>query len=352
MQKLAYKLSELAQLLEVELRGDPNVEINGLATLQHARTGQLSFLHNSKYKSFLAETQASAVILSSNDAQACTVNALITDNPYLSYAKAVGLFAKIPAPKPGIHATAVIGEGCQIDSTASIGPQVVIGDHVTIGAHTIIGAGCSIGDHCHIDKNTRLWDRVTIYYGVKIGQRVIIHSGAVIGSDGFGLAPDKGKWVKIPQIGSVHIHNDVEIGANTSIDRGALEDTVIEEGVKLDNQIQVGHNVRIGAHTAIAGCVGIAGSTTIGKHCMIGGGAGIIGHLTITDGVMITAGTGVAKSITEPGVYSSGIDAQAAKLWRKNMFRIYHLDEQARKIQELDKLVHRLKEQLEKETTK
>lgn len=349
MTKSVYQLGELAQLIGAELQGDAKLEITGLATLQNAQPGQLSFLHNAKYKHYLADTQASAIILNAASAAECKTNVLISENPYLSYAKAVQLFAKIPTPPSGIHPTAIIGEDCEVDPSASIGPYSVIGNNVKIGKDVVIGRGCAIGEFSLIGEGTRLWDNVTLYYGVKLGERVILHSGCVIGSDGFGLAQDAGKWVKIPQVGGVWLQDDVEVGANTTIDRGALEDTVIETGVKLDNQIQIGHNVRIGAHTAVAGCVAIAGSTTIGKHCMIGGRASILGHITIADGVMLTAGTGVGKSITEPGVYSSGIDAQPAKQWRRNMFRIYQLDEQARKINELEKTINYLKSQLENE---
>lgn len=350
MTKSVYQLGELAQLIGAELQGDAKLEITGLAPLQNAQPGQMSFLHNAKYKHYLADTQASAVILGAGDAAECKTNTLISENPYLTYAKAVQLFAVIPVPQSGIHPTAVIGQHCEIDPSASIGACTVIGDNVKIGKGVIIGRNCSVGENCLIGDETRLWDNVTLYYGVRLDQRVIIHSGVVIGSDGFGLAQDRGKWVKIPQIGGVWIHDEVEIGSNTTIDRGALEDTVIETGAKLDNQIQIGHNVKIGAHTAIAGCTAIAGSATIGKHCMIGGRVSILGHISIADGVMLTAGTGVGKSLTEPGVYSSGIDAQPAKQWRRNMFRIYQLDEQARKISQLEKTVAHLKNQFEKES--
>lgn len=330
-------LGELATLLNAELRGDPQQSVIGIATLQHARPDQLSFLHTPRYRAQLANTQAGAVILSADNAAHCSVAALITTNPYLAYAKVARLFEALPQPYQGIHPSVVIGEGCTIHPGVSIDAHCVIGPGVTIEENAIIGAACVMGANSYIGASTRLWPRVTLYHGVHLGQRVIVHSGAVLGSDGFGLAKEREVWIKIPQLGGVIVGDDVEIGANTTIDRGALDDTVLAQGVKLDNQVQIGHNVRIGDHTAVAGCVGIAGSATIGKRCAIGGGAGVLGHLTITDDVLITAGTGVGKSITEPGVYSSTIYAQPATLWRKIVARIYRLDVMARKIQALEK---------------
>jgi UDP-3-O-[3-hydroxymyristoyl] glucosamine N-acyltransferase len=322
MSQPTYCLSELATRLGAELHGDPSCVISGVATLQHAKAQQISFLDNPRYRKYLANTQASAVILTSTDLALCTTNALIMDNPYLGYAKVASLFDQASKIKPGIHPTAVIAEGCVIDPTASIGPHCVIGEGTHIGAHS------------------RLYANVTLYQGVRIGDRVIIHSGAVIGSDGFGFAQNKGTWYKVPQLGGVIIGNDVEIGANTTIDRGALDDTIIADGVKLDNQIQIAHNVVIGAHTAIAGCVAIAGSTVIGKYCAIGGRASIAGHITITDKVMIAGGSGVSQSITEPGVYSSSIaTVQAATSWNRNLMRIYQLDEMAQRLRKLEKVL-------------
>jgi UDP-3-O-[3-hydroxymyristoyl] glucosamine N-acyltransferase len=316
-----YKLSQLAELLDAELHGDPNCVITGIATLQSANAQQISFLDNVRYRKYLSTTQAAAIILAPNELEHCQTHALVSKNPYLAYAKVAALFDPAAQAKPSIHPTAVIEENCQIHPTA------------------IIGAGCVIGQGSHIGAHSRLWANVTIYHGVRIGERAIIHSGVVIGSDGFGFAQDKGVWRKVPQIGGVIIGDDVEIGANTTIDRGALENTIIENGVKLDNQIQIAHNVIIGAHTAIAGCVGIAGSTTIGKYCMIGGKASIGGHLTIADKVMIAGGSGIAKSITDPGVYSSALPAEPAAAWRKNLARIYQLDDNARRLRELEKVV-------------
>ena len=316
--KSHYTLAELAAILGAELQGDPSCIITSIATLRNAQTGQITFLDNVRYRKYLAGTQASAVILASPNLTECNTNALIYNNPYLAYSKVATLFECAPTNKVGIHPSAIIGENCEIDATASIGPLSVIGNNVTIGENVNIGAGCVISDRSRIGANSRLWPRVTIYHDVHIGQRVIIHSGVVVGSDGFGFAQDKGVWHKVPQLGGVIIGDDVEIGANTTIDRGALENTIIHEGVKIDNLVQIAHNVSIGAHTAIAGCVGIAGSTSIGKYCAIGGAVGIGGHISITDRVMLTGGTIATQSINEPGIYSSGtVVAQPALKWKK-----------------------------------
>ncbi len=336
MQSMQFTLAELAKLIGAELKGDEGRAITGIAPLQTATSSEISFLHNSRYRKYLSSTKAAAVILSPADAKFCQIDALVVRNPYLAFAKAADLFAYRPKHTTGIHPTAIIGENCQIDPTASIGPYCVIGENVTIQKGSIIGAGCIIGNHVSIDENTQLWPRVTLYYGVKIGARVIIHSGVVIGSDGFGLARDNNQWVKIPQIGSVIIHNDVEIGANTTIDRGALGDTVIEEGVKLDNQIQVAHNVHIGAHTAIAGCVGISGSAQIGRHCMIGGGSCIGGHLKIADQVVIAGMAMITNSIEEAGVYASGTGFLKQRDWQKSAVRFRQLDQLARRIKKIE----------------
>lgn len=339
MVKSHYTLAELAAHLGAELQGDGNCTISSIATINKAVAGQITFLDNIRYRKYLPSTQASAVILARANLSDCPTNALILKNPYLGYAKVADLFKQIPGAEQGIHPSAVIDVNCKIHPTASIGPQCVIGREVTIGENVILGAGTVIGDRCTIGAGSRFWPRVTLYYDVCIGERAIIHSGAVIGSDGFGFAQDNGSWRKITQLGSVVIGNDVEIGANTTIDRGAIDDTIIENGVKIDNQVQIAHNVTIGTNTAIAGCVGIAGTTTIGKHCAIGGGVGISGHVNITDGVIIVGGALVAQSIKEPGVYSSGLPAQPAMTWKKIMFRVLQLDTMAQKVRALEKIV-------------
>jgi UDP-3-O-[3-hydroxymyristoyl] glucosamine N-acyltransferase len=349
MRNFEYTLAHLAEVLSTEFKGDPNIVIRGIAPLQTATAGQISFLDNPKYRKFLATTQASVVILAPEMLDKCNSAAIISSNPYAAYAQIANLFAPTIKTVAGIHPTAVIGEGCHIAASVSIGPNVVIGDDVTIGEQTIIHAGCIIGERSTIGAQTILWPRVTVYHEVQIGNRVIIHSGVVIGSDGFGFAFHQGSWIKVPQIGSVEIHDDVEIGANTTIDRGALENTVIATDVKLDNQIQVGHNVHIGAHTIIAGGTGIAGSTSIGKYCRIGGMVGFAGHIEVTDQVAIAAMAGVAQSITEPGVYASGIPASPFQSWRRNAMRFHQLDAIARKVNQLERQLSQVKEEGETE---
>lgn len=339
VKKTQFTLAELAAILGAELRGDPTCNITGIASLHNVKAGQIAFLDNIRYRKYLANTQASAVILSSANLVECHTNALILDNPYLGYAKVATLFDQAPVSKPGIHPTAVIGENCEIHPSVCIGPLCVIGANVKIGENVVISPGCIISDQCSIGADSRLWSRVTVYHNVQIGQRVIIHSGVVIGSDGFGFAQDKGIWNKVPQLGTVIIGNDVEIGANTTIDRGALDNTVLHDGVKIDNLVQIGHNVSIGAHTAIAGCTGIAGSTTIGKHCAIGGATSLGGHISIADQVIITGASAVSNSITEPGMYSSGIvQVQPALTWKKTLIRLNQLDEMAHRLRELEKI--------------
>lgn len=339
-----YSLGELAQHIGGDLRGDADLRIHGIAPLNKASSGQISFLSDAKHRRELQETAASAVILSEADASVFNGPAIVTANPYLAYARVAELFDTRPIQKPGIHPTASIADGVILDASVSIGPYVCIesdvelGPGCQIGPHSYIGAGTRLGRDCRLASN------VHIYHGVTIGERAIIHSGAVIGSDGFGFANENGVWVKIPQIGAVEIGDDVEIGANTTIDRGALESTLIGNGVKLDNQIQVAHNVQIGDHTAIAGCVGIAGSAKIGRFCGIGGGAGILGHLEIADGVQVTAMSLVTKSIKEAGVYSSGTSVEPTKLWHRNYARFRQLDEMAGRIKALEKSIEKDKE--------
>ncbi|NNM58207.1 MAG: UDP-3-O-(3-hydroxymyristoyl)glucosamine N-acyltransferase [Legionellales bacterium] len=334
-----YTLAELAELLSAQVQGDTKTEIVGIASLQTAKPGEISFLDNSKYRQFLAETQASAVILSAEMAPKSSCPVLIVADPYLAYAKTAALFEEKPISKPGIHPQAVIGEHCEIDPSASIGANVVIGNSVKIGKNSVIQPGCVINDKVVIGDDCWFWPNVTIYHATCIGSRTIIHSGAVLGSDGFGFAFNQGRWHKIPQIGCVIVGNDVEIGANTTIDRGALTDTVIGNGVKMDNQIQIGHNVQIGDHTVIAAGTGISGSTKIGKYCRIAGMVGFAGHIEITDQVVITAMSSVAQSITEPGIYSSGIPAGSFKTWKKNIARFLQLDNLARRLIQVERVL-------------
>lgn len=336
-QKEQYSLSELVAGLDVTVRGDMDCLIRGVATIQQAQAGHIAFLMNPLYKKYLADTQASAVILSQEDSTFCTTNAIISRDPYYTYAKIAAYFQRKKLPAAGIHPSVVIGQDCEIHPSVSIGPNCVIGDGVKLAAYVMIAGGCSLGDDCELGEGVQLDARVTIYHQVKLGKRVLVASGVVIGSDGFGIAKHKGAWQKVPQLGRVIIKDDVEIGANCCIDRGAIEDTVIEKGVKLDNLIQIGHNVRIGENTAIAGCVGIAGSAVIGKNCLIGGGSGVNGHITITDNVMITGMTAVSKSIRESGIYSSGVGGVVTNLeWRKTSARLHRLEQMAQRIKALE----------------
>jgi len=340
----SFRLSELASHISGDLRGDADCVIEGIAPLAKASTGQISFLSDGKHRSELQLTGASAVILREEDAGDYGGNAIIVPNPYLAYARIAALFDRLPVARAGIHPSAWVAEDAVVDPSASIGPFVSIESGVRIGANSSVGANSSIGADSRLGEDCRIAANVHVYHGVSIGDRAVIHSGVVIGGDGFGFANEQGVWVKIPQIGGVMIGDDVEIGANTTIDRGALENTVIGNGVKLDNQIQVAHNVQIGDHTAIAGCVGIAGSAKIGRYCGIGGGAGILGHLEITDGVQVTAMSLVTKSIKEPGVYSSGTSVEPSKLWHKNYARFRQLDEMARRIKALEQRFEKNKE--------
>lgn len=333
---ITYTLRDLATLLGAQLQGSDTLVITGVNTLADAQANQISFLDNPKYQAQLPQTKAGAVILApSNLLAACPTNALVVDQPYVAYAKVAQLFWRKPEAPVGIHPTALIDETATIDSTASIGPYCVIGKRVVINAGSIVGAHTIIADDCTVGSDSTLAARVTLYHEVHIGQRCMIHSGAVIGSDGFGFAPTKTQYEKIPQLGGVTIGDDVEIGANTTIDRGALGNTIIEEGVKLDNQIQIGHNVKVGAHTVIAGCTGVSGSTTIGKRCMIGGAVGIAGHLTIADHVMLTGMAMVTHSLTTPGVYASGTGLMPRADWQKAVVRFRQLNQIAKTVQNI-----------------
>ena len=333
---MSKSLSELAALLKLTYKGEADVQLHSVSTLKDADSSQLSFLANSRYKKDLSTTAAGAVILTAQQAQDFSGNALISENPYLSFALAAQIFAPQRFHQPGVHATAVIHESAHVDASASIGPHVTIGAQTVIGADCVIGASVNIADEVTIDAHCDIRAGVSIEYQTRIGTRCIIHSGVVLGSDGFGFAPSPNGWEKIPQTGSVRIGADCEIGANTTIDRGALEDTVIGQGVKLDNQIQIGHNVRVGDHTVIAGCSAVAGSAIIGKNCLIGGGVGIVGHIEICDGVTVQAMSLVTHSIKQPGSYSSVAPLQETKQWRRNAVRYRQLDTLAARIKKLE----------------
>ena len=340
-----FRLSELVKDLDVTIQGDPDCVITGISPVHQAQSGHITFLTNSHYRKYLSATQAAAVILKQEDAEACKVNAVISTNPYYTYARIANYFESKLEIAAGSHASAVIGRHCDIHPTASIGPNCSIGDHVRLGAGVVLGPNCTIGNSVSIDAGTHLDAGVAIYHHVTIGKRCRLASGVVAGSDGFGFANHQGAWHKVPQLGGVAIGDDVEIGANTTIDRGAVENTVIEDGVKLDNLIQVGHNVRIGAHTVIAGCAGIAGSTNIGKYCMIGGAVNFAGHLSVADKVIITGMTAVTKSITEPGMYSSGIvGAVPNHEFLKNNARFHRLPHLMQRVKALEAAIKEMTE--------
>ncbi|MGY3040389.1 UDP-3-O-[3-hydroxymyristoyl] glucosamine N-acyltransferase [Rhodanobacter sp. TND4EL1] len=342
MSTIPYTVAELAERIGLVISGDDTRLIDGVGTLAGAGPSQLSFLSNSKYTSQLATTRAGVVVMREADLAASPTTALLAADPYVAYAKLAALFEKMPTAAPGVHPSAVVAGDARISPSASIGPGCVIAERAVIEDGVVLGPHCIIGEDCTVGAHSRLVARVTLVTRVTLGRRVLIHPGAVIGSDGFGLAFDRsasahGAWVKLPQLGGVRIGDDCEIGANTTIDRGALDDTVLEEDVRLDNQIQIAHNVHVGAHTAMAGCAAVAGSAKIGRYCMIGGNAGVLGHLELADGVTITAKSLVTHSIREPGEYSSGVPLQDNRQWRKNAARFKHLDEYARRLSTLEK---------------
>ncbi len=334
---MAISLQQLAEKLDAELFGDPEHLVNSCATLATANQNQLSFIYNKGYSSALQKTRAGVVILPAEFQVSCPSNALVVANPYLAYAKAATLLNPPKVTNDGVHPSAVLGDKVMLSDGCVISPNVVIGDNVKIGKDTRIGPGCYIADHVVIGEGCEVASNVTILEGTNIGHHAVIYPGAVIGGDGFGHAPKglKKGWLKIPQLGAVIIGNNVEIGANTTIDCGALDNTIIGNGVKIDNLVQIAHNVIIGDHTAIAACTGIAGSTQIGKHCTLAGGVGLVGHLSIADGVHITAMTMVTHSIKESGAYSSGTPFQKNNDWLKNAVRFKQLDKLSKKINRL-----------------
>ena len=333
----SWTLQALADALGVTVKGDASLAVERLSTLGGATAGSLSFLANPLYRTQLGSTAATAVIVSPEVADECPVAALVSDHPYLTYAKASHLFDNAPRPGAGVHPSAVIGEDVTMGKGVCIGPNAVIERGVVLEDNVEIGPGCVVGAGSRLGEATRLRANVTFYHGVTTGKRCHFHSGAVIGADGFGFAPLDGNWYRIAQLGGVVIGDDVDVGANTTIDRGAIEDTRIGRGVILDNQIQIAHNVEIGDFTAIAGCTGIAGSTRIGSHCTIAGAVGIAGHLEICDKVHITMRSAITRSITEPGSYSSGTAMSKTAEWRKNAARFRQLDALAKAVRKLER---------------
>jgi UDP-3-O-[3-hydroxymyristoyl] glucosamine N-acyltransferase len=333
---MAVRLAELAVRFGCELRGDADAEVDRVATLQEGGPGSLAFLANARYRRYLADTRATAVVLEQSLADECPVAALIHANPYATYARIAALLHPPASLDPGVHATATVEPGAFVDATASVGAGCSIGAGVRIGARAVLGPGCVVMRGAHVGEATRLVARVTLCEGVRIGARCILQPGCVIGADGFGHAPDAGRYVKVPQLGAVVIGDDVEIGANSAIDRGAIGDTIIEDGVRVDNLVQIGHNARIGAHTVIAGCTGISGSTTIGRRCVIAGMVGIAGHLSICDDVVVTGKTMVSSSIHRPGMYSGTLHAEETRRFRRNAARFQKLDELAKRVRRLE----------------
>lgn len=333
---MAVSLKALAERHGLELIGDGGLEIDGVCTLANGRTGAISFLANAQYRRYLAETQATAVIVGQADAGALTTAGLVAADPYVAYARVAAEFVPSAGPAGTIHPRAAVDESAELGRGVSLAAGAVVGadtklaDGVNVGANAVIGRHVRIGAGCSIAANATIED------GVVLGDRCRIHPGVVIGSRGFGLAMDAGRWIEVPQLGTVRIGNDVEIGANTTIDRGAVEDTVIGDGVKIDNLVQIAHNVRIGDHTAIAAKVGIAGSTTIGSYCMLGGAAGIAGHLEITDKVVVTGMTFVTRSIQASGMYSSGWPVSSSEEWRKQVARLRRLGKLEGRVKQLE----------------
>jgi UDP-3-O-[3-hydroxymyristoyl] glucosamine N-acyltransferase len=336
---MAVSLGELAVRFGCELRGDPDTLVTRVGTLANANCECVAFLSESRNRRELAATAAGVVVLDRGSADGCPTAALICNNPRAVFARITTLLHPRPTPPAGIHPSAVVSETARIDPTAHIAALSVVGDRAVIGPRVHVGRRCIVEEDVVLGEDVLLVASVTLCRGVQVGARTVIQPGVVIGGDGFGFAPEHGKWVKVPQVGSVRIGPDVEIGANTTIDRGAIDDTVVEEGVKLDNQIQLGHNVRIGAHTVIAGCTGISGSTVIGRHCIIGGAVGIAGHLTICDEVTITGFAMVSRSLTAPGVYSSGIPIEESKIWRRQVARYRNLESLGKRVKDLERAV-------------
>lgn len=342
---MAVTLAELARRFGAELRGAGDVEIAGVASLERAGPREISYLYDPKLRHRLASCRAGAVVLNPAQAEGYGGNALIVEQPRLCFAR-IAAFLHAPGPiSGGAHASAIIDPSARVAATAAIGPQAVVGARAVIGENVQIGPGCQVGADADIGAETRLVGHVWVGAGCVIGQRCLLHPGVIVGADGFGLAKDGERWVKVPQLGRVVIGNDVEIGANSTVDRGALNDTEIGDGVKIDNLVQIGHNVRIGEHTAIAASAAIAGSAVIGRRCSIGGQAGVAGHLTIADDVTVLGKSLIGSSITAAGVYSSAIQAEQATPWRRQVVRLRQLDEMARRLRELEQEMRRLREE-------
>ncbi len=342
MSDKGYTLKDIAQKIGATVKGDAACRVFAINTIQDSGDGDIAFLSNPKYQSFLQTTGASAIILSEELAEQCPVNALVMKNPYLGFAKVAQLLDTTPQQPSGIHPSAVIDPSATVSPNASIAANVTIDANVTVDSGVQIGPGCFIGERCRIGENSRLHANVSLYHGVTLGKRAIVHSGSVIGSDGFGFANESGNWVKIPQLGGVVIGDDFECGANCTIDRGAINDTLIGNDVKLDNLCHLAHNVEFGDHSAMAAYSGVAGSSKVGRYCTVSGRVTILGHIELADGVHITAGSQVSKSL-EKGAYSSGTPLMSNREWKRNVARLRQLDEMAKTVKQLEKELAKLK---------
>jgi UDP-3-O-[3-hydroxymyristoyl] glucosamine N-acyltransferase len=330
-------LGEIASRLGGRLVGGAGVLIEQVGSLEHAGPRQIAFFSGPRYRAQLAATRAGAVIVPPAAAQQTKIPRIVSDHPYAYFARVSRLLNPAPLPAPGVHATAQVDRTARVADSARVDAGAVVGAGAELGERAWLGAGCCLGEGASVGEDSRLYPSVTVYAHCRLGARVVVHAGAVIGADGFGMASEEGRWVKLPHIGRVLVGDDVEIGANTTIDRGTVDDTVIEEGVKLDNQIQIGHNCRIGAHTAMAGCVGIAGSAVIGRHCTVGGASVILGHLSLCDGVHVSAGTVISRSIRKPGIYTGMYPFDDNASWARNTALVRHLAELADRVAALEK---------------
>jgi len=341
---MSLTLQVLSRVAGAQLRGDPNRVITHAAGLKDADEGAISFLANRRYASFLADTRASAVILCAEDAGACPVDCLIAENPYLAHARVMTALYPDEHVRPGVHPGAHVDSTARVASTAHVAANAFVGAGATIAEGVFIGPGCVLLDNVFVGAGSRLVASVTLCSGTRLGQRCVIHPGAVIGADGFGMANDEGAWVKVPQVGRALLGNDVEVGSCSSIDCGAIGDTLIADGVKIDSQVHVAHNVQIGEHTAIAGCAGIAGSATIGAYCTIAGASSITGHVELADHVHVSGMTGISRSIKQPGLYTGTVPAMEHSGWLKNFARLRHLDDMVRRVRALEKELTTLRE--------
>jgi UDP-3-O-[3-hydroxymyristoyl] glucosamine N-acyltransferase len=334
---MSLSLGEIAARFGCELHGDPDAVVGRVATLANAGEDALSFLANPAYRTALADTKAGAVLLSADEAEACPVPALVCADPYVTYARVATLLYPPHLPEPGVSAAASVDESARIPASASVGPGARIGPGVVLGEHAAVGPNCVVERDCSLGEGTRLVASVTLCRGVSLGARCLIHPGAVIGADGFGIARAPEGWIKVPQVGSVTIGDDVEIGANSCVDRGAIEDTVIGDGVRIDNLVQIAHNVRIGEHSALAAMVGIAGSTEVGRRCLFGGASGAVGHVKIADDVILGGRCMVTSDIRKPGMYGSAMPHQEIATYRRNVARFRQIDRMARRLKQLEK---------------